>query len=52
MTRARDSLDLVVPLKFYVARQARSGDTHVYGARSRFFTPGVLATAANAAQAL
>jgi DNA helicase-2/ATP-dependent DNA helicase PcrA len=44
MTRARDSLDLVVPLKFYVSRQSRSGDTHVYGARSRFFTPGVLAT--------
>ena len=43
MTRAKNSLDLVVPLKFHVTRQARSGDAHVYGARSRFFTPGVLA---------
>lgn len=44
MTRAKNSLDLVVPLKFHVTRQARSGDAHVYGARSRFFTPGLLAT--------
>ena len=44
MTRAKNSLDLIVPLKFHVARQARSGDAHVYGARSRFFTPGLLAT--------
>ena len=43
----RDALDLIVPLKFYVTRQARSGDTHVYGARSRFLTPGVLATVDN-----
>ena len=44
MTRARNGLDLIVPLKFYVSRQARSGDAHVYGARSRFFGPGLLAT--------
>jgi len=44
MTRARNELDLIVPLKFYVTRQARSGDAHVYGARSRFFSPGLLAT--------
>ena len=44
MTRARNGLDLIVPLKFYVSRQARSGDAHVYGARSRFFSPGLLAT--------
>jgi len=44
MTRAKNSLDFVVPLKFHVTRQARSGDSHVYGARSRFFTPGLLAT--------
>ncbi len=44
MTRAKNSLDLIVPLKFHVTRQARSGDAHVYGARSRFFTPGLLAT--------
>ena len=44
MTRARNELDLIVPLKFYVSRQTRAGDTHVYGARSRFFSPGLLAT--------
>ena len=44
ITRARNALDLVVPLKFYVGRQARSGDAHVNGARSRFFSPGLLAT--------
>jgi DNA helicase-2/ATP-dependent DNA helicase PcrA len=44
MTRARDELDLLVPLKFYVTQQARSGDAHVYGARSRFLESGVMAT--------
>ena len=44
MTRAKNELDLIVPLKFYVARQARSGDAHVYGARSRFLSPALLAT--------
>ncbi|MBS0335666.1 MAG: ATP-dependent helicase [Proteobacteria bacterium] len=44
MTRARNELDLMVPLKFYVTHQARSGDAHVYGARSRFLNQGVMAT--------
>jgi DNA helicase-2/ATP-dependent DNA helicase PcrA len=44
MTRAKHELDLVTPLKYYVAHQSRQGDTHVYGARSRFLTPAVLAT--------
>ena len=43
MTRARNELDLIVPLKFYVSQQARSGDAHVYGARSRFLGPRVQA---------
>jgi len=38
MTRAKDELDLVSPLKYYVTQQARLGDAHVYGARSRFLT--------------
>lgn len=42
MTRAKDALDLVVPLRYHVTQQARHGDAHVYGARSRFLTPGVL----------
>jgi DNA helicase-2/ATP-dependent DNA helicase PcrA len=44
MTRARDALHLMVPLKYYVTQQPRYGDAHVYGAQSRFLTPKVLAT--------
>ena len=44
MTRARDALHLMVPLKYYVTQQPRYGDAHVYGAQSRFLTPNVLAT--------
>ncbi len=44
MTRARRSLALVAPLRFHVTQQARDGDRHVYGARSRFMTERVLAT--------
>jgi DNA helicase-2/ATP-dependent DNA helicase PcrA len=44
MTRARNELDLISPLKYYVTRQPRTGDAHVYGARSRFLTPRVMAT--------
>jgi DNA helicase-2/ATP-dependent DNA helicase PcrA len=44
MTRARDELHLVTPLRYYVTQQSRMGDAHVYGARSRFLTERVLAT--------
>ncbi len=44
MTRARDELHLIAPLRYYVTQQPRNGDSHVYGARSRFLTPAVLAT--------
>jgi DNA helicase II / ATP-dependent DNA helicase PcrA len=44
MTRARDALHLITPLKYYVTQQPRLGDAHVYGATSRFLTPGVRAT--------
>jgi len=43
MTRAKTSLDLIAPLKYYVTQQSRMGDRHVYGARSRFLTRRVLA---------
>jgi len=43
MTRAKTSLDLVAPVKYFVTQQSRMGDRHVYGARSRFLTPGVMA---------
>ncbi|HUN68164.1 MAG TPA: ATP-dependent helicase, partial [Burkholderiales bacterium] len=43
MTRAKTSLDLVSPLKYYVTQQSRMGDRHVYGAKSRFLTRKVMA---------
>jgi DNA helicase II / ATP-dependent DNA helicase PcrA len=36
MTRAKDSLHLITPLRFYTHGQAKRGDGHVYAARSRF----------------
>ncbi len=44
MTRAKQSLSLVAPLRFYVTQQRKDGDQHVYGARSRFMTDSVLST--------
>jgi DNA helicase-2/ATP-dependent DNA helicase PcrA len=44
MTRARQSLTLVAPMRFHVTQQRRNGDKHVYGARSRFVTEQLLAT--------
>lgn len=42
MTRAKNRLELVSPLKYYVTEQHRHGDRHVYGATSRFLTPRVM----------
>ncbi len=44
MTRAKQSLTLVAPLRYYVTQQRKDGDQHVYGARSRFMTDSVLST--------
>jgi DNA helicase-2/ATP-dependent DNA helicase PcrA len=44
MTRAKQSLSLIAPLKFHVTQQHRHGDKHVYGAQSRFMTESLLAT--------
>ncbi len=44
MTRARNELQLCAPLKFPLAQQPKTGDAHVYGARSRFLTEKVLKT--------
>ncbi|MFT7288984.1 MAG: DNA helicase-2/ATP-dependent DNA helicase PcrA [Halieaceae bacterium] len=44
MTRAKYNLELIAPLRFYVTQQRRYGERHLYGARSRFLTEGVLAT--------
>ncbi len=42
MTRAKDALHLLVPLRFYVHGQAARGDKHVYAARSRFLPQHLL----------
>ena len=44
MTRARQSLHLVAPLRYHVTRQPRGGDRHVFGARSRFMSDPVMQT--------
>ena len=44
MTRAKQSLALVAPLRYHVTQQRRDGDKHVYGARSRFVTDRLLET--------
>jgi len=36
MTRARDSLNLVVPQRFFTHGQSSTGDRHVYASRTRF----------------
>ena len=50
MTRAKRSLSLVAPLRYYVTQQRRDGDHHVYGARSRFMSDSVLSTMQKAFQ--
>jgi DNA helicase-2/ATP-dependent DNA helicase PcrA len=42
MTRAKRDLQLIAPLKYYITQQSRTGDAHVYGARSRFMTDALM----------
>ena len=42
MTRARNELHLCAPLRYSVTQQAKDGDAHIYGAKSRFMTDKVL----------
>ena len=44
MTRAKQTLSLIAPLKFHVTQQRKDGDRHVFGARSRFLTAPLLDT--------
>ena len=41
MTRAKQHLQLMVPLGFHVSQQHRLGDRHLYGGLSRFIPPAV-----------
>ena len=42
MTRARDHLHLLQPLRFFVRQQHRHGDAHVFAPRSRFLPDPIL----------
>ena len=42
MTRAKDSLTLGIPLRFYVTQQKRNGDRHLYATRTRFIPKEIL----------
>jgi DNA helicase-2/ATP-dependent DNA helicase PcrA len=42
MTRAKESLQLVVPNRFFIKQQAQMGDRHVYAQRTRFIAPAML----------
>ncbi|KXG87465.1 ATP-dependent helicase [Agrobacterium bohemicum] len=42
MTRAKDSLALITPLRFYTHGQSLQGDRHVYASRSRFIPATLL----------
>ena len=44
MTRARDTLHLIEPQRYYVTQQSRMGDRHVHGARSRFLSAALVET--------
>jgi DNA helicase-2/ATP-dependent DNA helicase PcrA len=42
MTRARDQLHIIHPLRFFVRQQRRYGDLHVYAPRTRFIPDALL----------
>ena len=42
MTRARDSLRIITPQRFFVHGQAARGDRHVYASRTRFISENML----------
>ena len=42
MTRARNELTCVIPLRFQITSQPKTSDGHVYGGRSRFLTEKVI----------
>jgi ATP-dependent DNA helicase UvrD/PcrA len=42
MTRAKESLELTIPQRFYIHQQAGGGDRHAYGSRTRFIPSNIL----------
>jgi DNA helicase-2/ATP-dependent DNA helicase PcrA len=51
MTRARNALTLVHPLRFFLRQQARHGDRHVFTPRTRFLPDALLPLFARSAPA-
>ena len=41
MTRAKQKLDLIVPVRYFTYQQSNGGDSHYYGAESRFIPKSV-----------
>lgn len=44
ITRAKNNLHLIQPLKYWIPEQAKFGDKHVYGSKSQFLTANVSET--------
>jgi DNA helicase-2/ATP-dependent DNA helicase PcrA len=42
MTRARDHLHVMQPLRFFAREQHRHGDRHIYAPRTRFIPDAIL----------
>jgi len=42
ITRAKNELHLIQPLKYWVPEQQKHGDRHVYGGKSRFLTDKIM----------
>ena len=42
MTRAKNALTIIHPLRFYIRQQSRFGDRHVFTPRSRFLPDALL----------
>lgn len=42
MTRAKQTLQIIVPQRFYVTQQTGMGDRHIYGSRTRFIPDSML----------
>ncbi len=42
ITRAKNEVHLIQPLKYWIPEQQRYGDRHVYGGKSRFLTEKIL----------
>ncbi|OUS26426.1 ATP-dependent DNA helicase [Gammaproteobacteria bacterium 45_16_T64] len=42
ITRAKNEVHLIQPLKYWIPEQQKNGDKHVYGGKSRFLTENIM----------